>query len=228
MSETQPFGVIFDVDGVLIDSYEPHFQSWREIATEYGIDYTEEMFAHGFGRTSREIVATQWNRDDLSEAQIRQIDDSKEAAYRRIVATAFPAMPGARDLVAALHTAGFRVAVGSSGPPENVDLAIEKLGLAAWLGGKVTGRDVTRGKPDPQIFLKAAEKLGLAPQRCAVVEDAPAGIAAAKSAGMACVGFPSTGRTRNDVAAADLIVSSLAELSPQTFRELISHHAGPK
>jgi beta-phosphoglucomutase len=225
MSETERLGVIFDVDGVLIDSYEPHFQSWREIATGYGIDYTEEMFAFGFGRTSREIVATQWHRDDLTEAQIRAIDDAKEAAYRRIVATAFPSMPGARDLVAALHTAGFRVAVGSSGPPENVDLAIEKLGLAPWLDGKVTGRDVTRGKPDPQVFLKAAEKLGLPPNRCAVVEDAPAGVAAAKAAGMACVGFPSTGRTRDDVAAADLIVESLAELSPATFRELIARHA---
>jgi beta-phosphoglucomutase len=222
MSETLSLGVIFDVDGVLIDSYEPHFQSWREIATGYGIDYTEEMFAIGFGRTSREIVATQWNRDDLDAEQIRAIDDAKEAAYRRIVATAFPAMPGARDLVAALHTAGFRIAVGSSGPPENVDLAIEKLGLAPWLDAKVTGRDVTRGKPDPQIFLKAADKLGLPPRRCAVVEDAPAGIAAAKAAGMVCVGFPSTGRTRGDVAAADLIVESLAELSPEAFRKLIA------
>ncbi|MBA3314210.1 MAG: HAD family phosphatase [Planctomycetota bacterium] len=225
MVVSKPFGVIFDVDGVLIDSYDPHFQSWREIASGYGVDYTEAMFAYGFGRTSREIVATQWNRTDLTEAQIREIDDAKEAAYRRIVAAAFPAMPGARDLVAALHTAGFKVAVGSSGPPENVDLAIEKLGLAAWLDGKVTGRDVTRGKPDPQVFLIAAEKLGVPPERCAVVEDAPAGIEAAHAAGMACVGFPSTGRTLDDVKAADLIVHSLAELSPEAFRELIGRHA---
>ena len=219
-----PPAVIFDVDGVLIDSYTPHYQSWREIAAEYGIDYTEEMFAKGFGRTSREIVAEQWNRADLSPEQIHAIDDEKEAAYRRIVAVNFPAMPGARDLVAALHTAGFRVAVGSSGPPENVDLAIEKLGLAPFLDAKVTGRDVTRGKPDPQVFLIAAEKLGVPPERCAVVEDAPAGVAAAKAAGMACVGFPSTGRTPSDVAAADLTIHSLADLTPETFRRLIEHN----
>jgi beta-phosphoglucomutase len=216
--------VIFDVDGVLIDSYEPHFQSWREIAARYGIDYTEAMFARGFGRTSREIVAEQWNRHDLSAEQIREIDDAKEAAYRRIVALNFPAMPGAHDLVVALHTSGFQVAVGSSGPPENVELAIEKLGLAPWINAKVTGRDVTRGKPDPQVFLIAAEKLGVPPARCAVVEDAPAGVAAAKAAGMACVGFPSTGRSRDDVAAADLVIESLSELSPETFRELIERH----
>lgn len=225
MSDTFPLAVIFDVDGVLIDSYDPHYKSWREIASGYGIDYTEAMFAKGFGRTSREIVAEQWNRPDLSADEIRKIDDDKEEAYRRIVALNFPAMPGAHDLVASLHTAGFKVAVGSSGPPENVDLAIEKLTLAPFLDAKVTGRDVTRGKPDPQVFLIAAEKLGVLPERCAVVEDAPAGVAAAKAAGMACVGFPSTGRTREDVAAADLIINSLSELSPDTFRTLIERNA---
>jgi beta-phosphoglucomutase len=225
MPEPLPLAVIFDVDGVLIDSYAPHYESWREIATGHGVDYTEAMFAKGFGRTSREIVAEQWGRADLAPEQVRAIDDAKEAAYRRIVADAFPGMPGARELVAALRAAGFRVAVGSSGPPENVDLAIEKLGLGPYLGAKVTGRDVTRGKPDPQVFLIAAEKLGVPPARCAVVEDAPAGVAAAKAAGMACVGFPSTGRTREDVAKADLIITGLADLSPETFRGLIERNA---
>lgn len=221
MSASQPLAVIFDVDGVLIDSYTPHFQSWQEIARDYGIDYTEAMFATGFGRTSREIVATQWNRPELSADEIRKIDDAKEAAYRRIVSGNFPAMPGATELVSALHAAGFRIAVGSSGPPENVDLAIEKLKLEPWLSARVTGRDVTRGKPDPQVFLIAADRLGVPRERCAVVEDAPAGVAAAKAAGMACVGFPSTGRTRTDVAAADLIIGRLSDLSPETFRGLI-------
>lgn len=225
MPGSLPPAVIFDVDGVLIDSYAPHYESWRETAAGHGIDYTEAMFAKGFGRTSRDIVAEQWNRADLTAEQVREIDDHKEAAYRRIVATNFPAMPGASDLVAALHAAGFKVAVGSSGPPENVDLAIEKLGLAPYLDAKVTGRDVTRGKPDPQVFLIAAEKLGVPPRRCAVVEDAPAGVAAAKAAGMACVGFPSTGRTRGDVAQADLVISALTDLTPATFRDLIERSA---
>ena len=213
--------VIFDMDGVLIDSYQPHYESWREIAATHGVDYTETLFAQGFGRTSREIVATQWGLAHLTAEQIAAIDDAKEATYRRLVANDFPAMPGAADLARALHEDGFRVAVGSSGPPENVDLAIEKLGLAPYLSAKVTGRDVTRGKPDPQVFLIAAQKLGVPPERCVVVEDAPAGVAAAKAAGMACVGFPSTGRTRDDVAGADLVIQSLKELSPAVFRDLI-------
>ena len=219
--------VIFDVDGVLIDSYQPHFESWREIALQHGVDYTEQQFAEGFGRTSREIVALQWNQPHLTADEIRTIDEAKEAAYRRIVADRFPSMPGATELAAALHAAGFRVAVGSSGPPENVDLAIEKLGIGPYLSARVTGMDVTRGKPDPQVFLMAAQKLGMVPQRCVVVEDAPAGVAAAKAAGMACVGFPSTGRTRNDVAAADLIIRDLSDLSPQVIKELIDKQASP-
>jgi beta-phosphoglucomutase len=226
MPDPKSYAVIFDVDGVLIDSYAPHYESWREIAIGYGVDYTEAMFAQGFGRTSREIVAEQWGRPDLTPEQIRAIDDAKEAAYRRIVADEFPGMPGATELVASLHAAGFKVAVGSSGPPENVGLAIEKLGLAPYLDAKVTGRDVTRGKPDPQVFLIAAETLGVPPARCAVVEDAPAGVAAAKAAGMACVGFPSTGRTRDDVARADRIIAGLADLTPAVFRELIDGNAG--
>ena len=220
-------GVIFDVDGVLIDSYTPHFQSWRQVAARHGIDYTEEMFATGFGMTSRAIIAKQWGRDDLSQADIDQIDEEKEAAYRDLVADNFPLMPGATDIVRQLAGAGFRVGVGSSGPPQNVELAVKQLEIGASLTAIVTGRDVTQGKPDPQIFLKAAEKLGLPPNRCAVVEDAPAGVAAAKAAGMVCIGFTSTGRTRADVQAADFIINALADLSPELFGRLISQHANP-
>lgn len=221
MTNHQPLAVIFDVDGVLIDSYAPHFQSWRTVTREYGIDYSEAMFARGFGRTSREIIAGDWNLPDLSPEDISRIDEEKEAAFRQIVADDFPRMPGATSLIRRLWEEGFAVAVGSSGPAKNVALAVERLEITAYLSASVTGDDVTRGKPDPQIFLRAAEKLGVSPERCAVVEDAPAGIEAAHRAGMACVGFPSTGRTPADVQPAELIIKELADLSPRIFRDLI-------
>lgn len=222
MATCESLGVIFDVDGVLIDSYQPHFESWRRIARNHGVDYTETLFAQGFGRTSREIIARDWNMPDLSPEEIAAIDDAKEAAYREIVATNFPHMPGATELVKSLHADGFRIAVGSSGPRANVLLAVEQLGIGDYLDGIVTGQDVSRGKPDPQVFLIAAERLGLPPECCAVVEDAPAGVEAAHAAGMACVGFPSTGRVPADVAQADLQISDLSDLSPLAFRELIA------
>ena len=105
-------------------------------------------------------------------------------------------MAGARELLAQLLTAGFRLAVGSSAPPENVDLTLAEMNIRHLFGAVVNGQDVTRGKPDPQVFLLAARRLDVPPRRCVVVEDAPVGIAAAKAAGMAVVGFASTGRTR--------------------------------
>jgi beta-phosphoglucomutase len=217
------YGVIFDMDGVLVDSYQAHLQSWRETARAWGRDMTEAQFARTFGRVSREIIAEHWGHDALSEADLQTFDHEKEAAYRRIVASNFPAMDGARELIAALHSAGFKLAVGSSGPPENVQLAIDRLQSASLFHALVTGRDVTRGKPDPQVFLVAAQRLGLEPGRCAVIEDAPVGIAAANAAGATSIAMLSTGHTREKTAAANplLIVNSLRELSPASIVRLI-------
>jgi len=213
--------VIFDVDGVLVDSYQAHFQSWLDLARETGLSFSSDEFATTFGRTSADIIATFWPREDLSAAFIEALDRRKEALYREIVSAEFPAMAGAVELIDALKAAGFRMAVGSSGPPENIDLVLERLERREAFGAVVTGVDVTRGKPDPQVFQIAAERLGVPPQRCAVVEDAPAGIEAAHRANMTAIGFTSTGRTAEDLLAAELVVSALKELSPAGIKALI-------
>lgn len=213
--------VIFDMDGVLIDSYHAHFQSWRVVAAEHGRTITEEDFARQFGRTSREIIGAYWGEGAFSDEQIAEMDDRKEAAFRQLVQANFPAMPGAKQLVQSLHRAGFRLAVGSSGPPANIELVLDRLGCRRLFSAVVTGADVTRGKPDPQVFLLAAERLGVHPERCAVVEDAPAGVTAANRAGMASIGFASTGRLPEQLSHARLVVTSLAELGPQRVAEVI-------
>jgi beta-phosphoglucomutase len=214
-------GVIFDMDGVLVDSYRAHWESWRLTAEEIGQSLSEQQFAATFGRTSREIIAAHWGAGLLSATEILAFDERKEHVYRELVELAFPAMEGAADLIRHLAAAGFRLAIGSSGPPENVALVIERLGVGDVLQTRVTGRDVSRGKPDPEVFLKAAEKLGLAPARCAVVEDAPVGITAANAAGMASIALVSTGHTRESVEHARLVVMSLRELSPESITRLI-------
>lgn len=214
--------VIFDVDGVLVDSYDAHLASWLATAREHDVPFTREDFDRTFGRTGRDIIRMLWpNGSALSDAAIRAIDEDKEKRYRAIVTQAFPAMDGAAELVTQLHKAGFRIAAGSSGPPENVRLAVERLGAAHAFEALVTGMDVTRGKPDPQVFLLAAERLGVPPARCVVVEDAPAGVEAAHRAGMKCVGLISTGRTPADVAHADRVVRSLRELTPRDVAVLL-------
>jgi beta-phosphoglucomutase len=214
-------GVIFDMDGVLVDSYHAHHASWNLMLAERGRVMSGAQFAATFGRTSREIIAALWPEDRLSEEEIARLDSRKEAAFRELLARDFPAMPGAVALLDSLDGAGFALGVGSSGPPENVDLVLDRLGCRGRFDAVVHGMDVTRGKPDPQVFLLAAERMGVPPRRCAVVEDAPPGIAAARAAGMAAIGVASTGRTRESLAAADLVVDSLGELSPEVFRRLI-------
>jgi beta-phosphoglucomutase len=211
--------VIFDMDGVLVDSYAAHYRSWQKLCGELGIKYTEAAFATDFGRTGRDILHRMLGRE-LTEAEFREYDGRKEAYYREIIREDFPAMDGAEELIDALADDGFRLAIGSSGPPENVQLVLGKLRNGGRIAATVTGFDVTRGKPDPQVFELAAERLGVPPAACAVVEDAVHGIAAAKRAGMVAIALTGTS-TREELAAADLIVESLRELSPSRIRELI-------
>ena len=217
----KPMGVIFDMDGVLVDSYRAHYESWRQLAVETGCQFSEEEFAQTFGRRSRDILAGFWPVK-LSAQQITAADDRKEHLYRQILQTDFPAMPGARDLLEALHAAGFALAVGSSGPKANLDVVMDALGAAELFGATVTRKDVTRGKPDPEVFLTCARRLGVSPQWCAVVEDAPAGVEAANRARMTSIAITGT-VPREQLAAAKIVIDGLDELPPHRIAELIAN-----
>ncbi|MHB1034552.1 MAG: HAD family hydrolase [Pirellulales bacterium] len=223
---TQPRkAVIFDLDGVLVDSYPAHFESWQILLAPLGLAMSDAQFAATFGQTNREIITGLWGPNRFSAEEISAIGHRKEELYRQILAQRFPAMPGGRELVGALCEAGFAVAIGSSAPPENVALTLDHLDNREAFGAVVTGADVRRGKPDPAVFLTAAERLGVPPADCVVVEDAPVGVAAAKAAGMVSIALVSTGRTRAAVAEADLVVDSLDELSPEGIGRLIAERS---
>jgi len=215
-------GVIFDMDGVLIDSYEAHFESWKRLAAETQRQYSREEFVKGFGRTTREVLQEQWTHVELSEERLKKLGDRKEEIFREQICNDFPAMPGCRELIEELKQHGFSLAIGSSGPPDNVNLIVNQLDIGKTIDVLVTGADVTAGKPNPQVFLLAAEMLNIEPSRCVVVEDAPVGIEAARNAGMKCVGFASTGRTVEELAETDKVVSSFKELSWQSFVDIFS------
>lgn len=211
-------GVIFDMDGVLVDSGPAHLQSWQLLAREMGRDLTAEQFAHSFGQRSSEIITHTFGISD--DAEIARLDARKESHYRDLIRGRVPAMPGAMELVTSLHASGVRLAVGSSGPPENVMLVCEEMGLTPLMSAIVTGMDVQRGKPDPQVFQIAAERLRLSPADCVVIEDAPAGIEAAKRAGMACIALSSS-HPRERLTSADRVVGSLAEIDAEAIRSLV-------
>lgn len=212
--------VLFDMDGVLVDSYAAHYESWRQTCERRGVLLPEAVFARGFGKTSVEFLRELWPRT-LSAEECSAIEHEKELAYRSSLRDHFPEVPGARELVLDLAGDGIALAVGSSGPPENVAMVLDALRVRECFGAVVTGRDVLRGKPDPMVFQLAAERLRVPANRAIVIEDASVGITAAHAAGMRAIGYVGTGRTREELAAADRVVSSLRELTAASIRSLI-------
>jgi beta-phosphoglucomutase len=219
---SQPeFGVLFDVDGVLIDSYTAHLKTWQICCERHGRECTEAQFAAGFGRTSREVIRDTWS-DPPSDADIAAFDEEKEILYRELIADDFPFMPGAKELIDALHREGIPMAIGSSGPPKNVALAIEKLQAKDLIHTVITGADVVRGKPHPDVFLKGAMGLGIDPSRCIVLEDAPPGIEAALAAGSRCLGIVSRGHTWDQLHRAhDRVMDDLRSVTPTLLRQVV-------
>ncbi len=157
------YGVIFDMDGVLADTAEAHFASWQRLGERYGVEISRETFEQTFGRPNHQIIETMLGRE-LPEDELRQVDRLKEAAYRDIIRDRVEPVPGVVELIRELDEWGFRMAVGSSGPRQNIDLVLSTLGVERYFGAIVSGWDVERGKPDPDVFLKSAAGIGLPPR----------------------------------------------------------------
>lgn len=181
MTADGPIGVIFDLDGVLVDSAESHFESWRRLAEEHGGSVTRDQFARTFGRQNRDIIPILFG--DVAEGRLKELANRKEEIYRELIRERPPIVDGAGALVRDLYDAGARIAVGSSAPRENIDLILDAMGVVDCISAVVSGDDHDRGKPDPQVFQIAAERLGLEPSQCVVIEDAPVGVEAARAAG---------------------------------------------
>lgn len=213
-------GVIFDMDGVLVNSYRAHLQSWQEAARSRGLTMSETDFVRTFGRTSREIIRQLWP-GRFDGAEVAAFDAAKEQAYRDILQSHFPEMEGASAVIRSLHDAGFRLAIGSSGPAENVAVVKNCLPAGGLISATVNGSEVKHGKPEPDVFLIAAAKLGLSADRCAVIEDAPVGVEAARRADMTAIGLTGTASRAALAERAHLVVDSLTELTPPIIESLI-------
>jgi beta-phosphoglucomutase len=218
-------GVIFDMDGVLIDSYDTHLRAWQLSAEPYGLTVDAAAFHPLFGRKGTTILNGLWP-GRFNDEQARAFDTCKQAKFRELLAEHFPTMDGAGELIKALSDAGFRLAIGSSGAPESVEMVRRLIPNGQLISATVNGHEVKEGKPHPQVFLVAAERLGLPPGNCAVIEDALAGLEAARRAGAAAIGMASTESEQTLAAHADLVISSLRELSPQRISMAVKEHGG--
>jgi beta-phosphoglucomutase-like phosphatase (HAD superfamily) len=157
--------VIFDMDGVLADTGPWHRLAWEQLAGENGLATDRHFFEQHFGKVNRVILPLLFRRD-LPPAEIERLGQRKEAIFRGLYRERIEPLPGVAALTAGLREAGFGLAVGSSGPRDNVEMILEGISLAPLLSAVVTGEDVSRGKPDPEVFLAAAENLGGGTQPC--------------------------------------------------------------
>lgn len=222
MPQYNGYAVIWDVDGTLVDTGELHFNAWVRLAEDLGKPFTRQMFRDTFGRRNPEIIGEIFG--DYPAEEVARLGFNKEEYYRAEARHGVDLLPGVRPLLKALHEAGFKQAVGSSAPRQNVDLIMALTDAGQFFEAIVSMEDTTRGKPDPQVFLVAAEKLGIAPERCLVMEDAVAGVQAANAGGMKAIGITFVGHHPEDTmkeAGADLIVKTLEEVSIETVRQIL-------
>ena len=215
------YAVLWDMDGVLVDSGDFHYTAWAETIAREGLPpYTREQFNASFGMDNRGVLTTLLGREP-EPAWLARASDEKEAAFRHAIRGKAKPLPGVVSWLARLQAAGVRQAVASSAPPPNIDLLIDTMDLRQYFNAVVSTWGM-RGKPDPGVFLEAARQVGVPPQRCLVVEDAIAGVTAAKRAGMACLAVTNT-NTREALAAADLIIDSLEEVGVADWERLLGN-----
>jgi beta-phosphoglucomutase family hydrolase len=219
MSSSLPRAVLWDLDGTLVDSAAHHWLAWREVMAHEGHPVTPEVFTSSFGHRNDTILRGLLG-PDLSDAEVERIAGAKEGLYRRLVKErGLDPLPGARLWLERLREAGWRQAVASSAPTANITAAMDALGMAPLFEALVSADEVGVGKPDPAVFLAAADRVGVPPERCVVVEDAPAGLEGARRAGMRCVGVLSAHHSK---LVADLVVSSLESLPESAFEDLLA------
>lgn len=209
--------VIWDLDGVIIDSAEAHRQAWQRLAQEEGIQLSDADFWATFGKRNDDIIPVIWGPQPPERVQA--LADRKEAYFRELIRKTAAPLPGSIELLRGLHEAGFLQALASSAPIENIQLISEVLGLRQYFTALVSGETVARGKPAPDIFLKAAQELGIDPGQCLVIEDAVAGVQAAHAAGMRCIAVAGN-RDLPGLRQAELMVKSLTEVEVARVRSL--------
>jgi tRNA threonylcarbamoyl adenosine modification protein YeaZ len=219
-ADCQRIAIIWDMDGTIVNTAAQHFKAWQAVFMSRGVAFSRADFRKGFGLRNddiiRKVVGPESSPEDIASINREKTDIFRESVRREGIKP----MPGAIDLLSALHERDIPMAVASSAPRQNTEAFLKMLGIESFFKAIVSGEEVARGKPDPQIFVLAAEKLNAEPRCCAVIEDAVGGVAAARAAGMRSVGVAAN-HPRDSLKLADLVVDSLTELTAADIEKLI-------
>ncbi|TWV98787.1 beta-phosphoglucomutase [Chitinophaga pinensis] len=211
---------IFDLDGVIVDTAVYHFKAWKRLANELGFNFTEAQNEKlkGISRVKSLELILEWGGIEKSADEQQVLATRKNEWYVDMIHHMTPEeiLPGTKELLDNLRAAGIKTALGSAS--KNATVILEKVGILPLFDALVDGNTVSASKPDPEVFLKGAEALGISPAKCIVFEDAIAGVQAAKAAGMKVVGIGE----QDVLGEADLVVSSLEQIDMQTLTNLYS------
>ena len=206
---------IFDMDGVIIDSEPLHERVKRETFSQFGLPLPAEGLSHFVGRTSRELFTEVLARAGRMDVTAEDIARFKHERYLSLLQReGVPCIPGSLALIRALHAEGVPLALATSSWRRVVDQVLDSLSLHEVFSSVISGADLPRSKPDPAIYLLSAQRLGVKPADCTVLEDSESGVEAAKRAGMRCIGFISPHSGAQDLCRADGIVHRLEEIDP--------------
>ncbi len=211
--------VIFDMDGVLVDSIPHHLQAWNEAMANHQLpDFNHSLYLSSLGMTNVNLLANYCRhyQISLSSDQLNSILDEKEALFKRNINQGATTTPGVLEWLKFFKQQHLPCSVASSNKMSNIVLILQSLDISDFFATIISGVSLAASKPDPAIFLSASASLGVDPQECLVIEDAPAGIQAARSAGMTCIAL-ATSYPEEHLSRADLVLASLAEMPPENL-----------
>lgn len=198
---------LFDLDGVIIDSSEFHMKAWMKYLSEKGINFSEHDFKMTFGKRNEEILREYFL--NKSEEEIKKMSYEKEEIYRKLARGKLRPIEGSIEILKFLKEKGFRLALVSSTPKENIDFIFKELGLEGIFEAVISGSDIKAGKPNPECYLLAIDRLKVKPSRSYVVEDSEHGLEAGMKAGAKCIGITTTHKCLKN---ADIVIQNFKEL----------------
>lgn len=213
--------ILLDMDGVVVDNIQYHREAWKQFCKKYAFAFSDELFANFInGRVSKDIMEYFFGQA-LTQAEIDRYTEEKKSIYRALYRPYLQPTKGLMAFLQALQQQGVRFGLGSSAPDENVNFILDGLGIRPYLDAIVNASMVSKGKPDPEIYLKAADQLEVNPSSCIVIEDALSGIKAGKNAGMKVIGMATT-HDREALKQADLVVPDFTPLNFSTLQSLLN------
>ena len=203
--------VLFDMDGLMVDSEPVHFQAYKKVFNKYGKDFTEETFKGYIGTSdvdcSKDMVV-RFNLPIAAETLLTQ----KRQEFKRLIKNQLVTQPGLNELLTNLSENNYKIAIGSSSTLADIKIIINGINISSYIDAYASAEEVEHGKPSPDVYLLAAKKLRVEPLECLVLEDAPKGVQAGKSAGMKVFAIPSGYTKGQDFSLADKVLNSLSEV----------------